>query len=157
MFAKQTCSVLVKEIVICFSGWRCLFSVKIELLLRINMMGTQCGCFCFDKQNPRTDFSIYFIYVYGACLSVCPRYVNISKEARRGHQIFWHWMWVPRTNPGPLQEQQVLFTAEMSLQLLTLYFWLAHKHTYLWRTLWYFDICLHHILIKSGLSSCPSG
>lgn len=59
----------------------------------------------------------FWLYV---CVCVC---APLPEETRRGHQIPWSWhyrqLWAMRIlgiEPHPLEEQQVLFTIESSLQ-----------------------------------------
>lgn len=68
---------------------------------------------------------VLFYYEYGvfAYMYVCVPYMCLVVEVSRGHLLPWHWVadgceppyghWQP--NLGPLQEQPVLLTAELSL------------------------------------------
>lgn len=68
---------------------------------------------------------VFILYVCFVCMYIhAPCVCLVPVKPRRGHWILWHWnyrwcvsplwYWVPKL--GPLQEQKVFLTMEMSLQ-----------------------------------------
>lgn len=82
---------------------------------------------CGKDGNMAWCLDLFYVYdVCFACMYVCtPWAYLVPMEVRRGHQIYWNWnyrwLWATiyrywKSSLGPLQEQWVFLTAELSLQ-----------------------------------------